>query len=174
MAHNYPKWPKNDARIYTLFPQFFFDWKSGSANFFAFRMYVEKLTKSHRKYCLDIFRLKSVFWQIWLWGAVSPGNCDLRGNSVESPGNERISRRQNGSSWLVEHLSWNQSDGGGILWEDFSPGIGWANTLPRTIGAKLMFRAVLLLFNYTLSGVLFEISPPPSSLSKQEHKFFKR
>ena len=23
MAHNYPKWPKNDARIYTLFPQFF-------------------------------------------------------------------------------------------------------------------------------------------------------
>ena len=23
MAQNYPKWPKNDARIYTLFPQFF-------------------------------------------------------------------------------------------------------------------------------------------------------
>ena len=22
MAHNYPKWPKNDARIYALFPQF--------------------------------------------------------------------------------------------------------------------------------------------------------
>ena len=25
MAQNYPKWPKNDARIYALFPQFFFD-----------------------------------------------------------------------------------------------------------------------------------------------------
>ena len=23
MAHNYPKWPKNDARIYAFFPQFF-------------------------------------------------------------------------------------------------------------------------------------------------------
>ena len=23
MAHNYPKWPKNDARIYALFPQIF-------------------------------------------------------------------------------------------------------------------------------------------------------
>ena len=23
MAHNYPKWPKNDTRIYALFPQFF-------------------------------------------------------------------------------------------------------------------------------------------------------
>ena len=39
MAQNYPKWPKNDARICALFPQFFFYWKSGSANFFAFRMY---------------------------------------------------------------------------------------------------------------------------------------
>ena len=34
-----PKWPKNDARIYALFLQFFFTEKSGSANFFAFRMY---------------------------------------------------------------------------------------------------------------------------------------
>ena len=24
MTQNYPKWPKNDARIYALFPQFFF------------------------------------------------------------------------------------------------------------------------------------------------------
>ena len=39
VTQNYPKWPKNDARIYALFPQFFFDWKSSSANFFAFRMY---------------------------------------------------------------------------------------------------------------------------------------
>ena len=46
MTQNDPKWPKNDpklpkydARIYALFPQFFFYWKSGSANFFAFRMY---------------------------------------------------------------------------------------------------------------------------------------
>ena len=23
MAQNYPKWPKNDARIYALYPQFF-------------------------------------------------------------------------------------------------------------------------------------------------------
>ena len=39
MAQNWSKWPKNDARIYALFPQFFFDWKGSSANFFAFRMY---------------------------------------------------------------------------------------------------------------------------------------
>ena len=28
MAQNYPKWPKNDARIYALFPQFFFTEKT--------------------------------------------------------------------------------------------------------------------------------------------------
>ena len=28
MAHNYPKWPKNDARIYVLFPQIFFTEKA--------------------------------------------------------------------------------------------------------------------------------------------------
>jgi hypothetical protein len=28
MAQNYPKWPKNDARIYALFPQFFFTEKA--------------------------------------------------------------------------------------------------------------------------------------------------
>ena len=28
MAHNYPKWPKNDARIYALFLQFFFTEKA--------------------------------------------------------------------------------------------------------------------------------------------------
>ena len=39
MAQNYPKWLKNDARIYALFPQFFLTEKSGSANFFANRMY---------------------------------------------------------------------------------------------------------------------------------------
>ena len=38
MDQNYPKWPKYDARIYTLFRNFSY-WKSGSANFFAFRMY---------------------------------------------------------------------------------------------------------------------------------------
>ena len=32
MTQKDPKWPKN-------FPQFFFDWKGGSANFFALRMY---------------------------------------------------------------------------------------------------------------------------------------
>ena len=28
MAHNYPKWPKNDAWIYALFPQFFLNEKA--------------------------------------------------------------------------------------------------------------------------------------------------
>ena len=28
MAQNYPKWPKNDARIYALFPQIFFTEKA--------------------------------------------------------------------------------------------------------------------------------------------------
>ena len=42
ITQNNSKWPKNDARIDALFPQFFFDWKGGSANFFAFRMYVCK------------------------------------------------------------------------------------------------------------------------------------
>ena len=35
-----PKWPKNVARIYALFRNFFL-LKSGSANFFAFKMYVQ-------------------------------------------------------------------------------------------------------------------------------------
>ena len=33
MAHNYPKWPKNDARFYALFPQFFFAEKAVSQTF---------------------------------------------------------------------------------------------------------------------------------------------
>ena len=33
MAHNYPKWPKNDARIYALFPQFFLTEKAVSQTF---------------------------------------------------------------------------------------------------------------------------------------------
>ena len=47
MAQKLPKitqnGPKNDAQIYALFPQFFFDWKGYPENFFAFRMYAKRV-----------------------------------------------------------------------------------------------------------------------------------
>ena len=54
MVHNYPKWPKHDARIYAPFPQFFY-WISSSANIFAFKMYAE-----NGKRGLFIARCKSI------------------------------------------------------------------------------------------------------------------
>ena len=45
MAQIYPKWPKNDARIYALFPQFFLTEKAIPQTFFAFRMYASDVWK---------------------------------------------------------------------------------------------------------------------------------
>ena len=59
MTQNYPKWPKNDARIYALFPQFFFfNWKGGSAKFFAFRMYANNGTNMQSEADMCILKIQ--------------------------------------------------------------------------------------------------------------------
>ena len=47
MAHNYPKWPENDARIYALFPQFFLTEKAVPQTFSLLECMVVPLPVQH-------------------------------------------------------------------------------------------------------------------------------
>ena len=81
---NDPKWPKNYAWIYALFPQFFFHWKSGSANIFALRMYGSSiqfwcvLFPVHSNACQIMINLVSSFsWPNICVCAVARTRCSL-------------------------------------------------------------------------------------------------
>ena len=80
-------WPKMAQKWPAFFPQFFFDWKGGSANFFAFRMYVSDMPTIPDIPSIQIrFPVKDFFLhklELTAWTAESEFKINSKKNSTK-------------------------------------------------------------------------------------------
>ena len=109
MAQNYPKWPKNDARFYALFPQFFLTEKAVPQTFWLLECMLLRLLKNP---CIGFSLSMEEHQNIWKLQELLLRDCvqGVRGDEGKHDGQQHHLPQQVPRSkqyWDEHHCLWS-------------------------------------------------------------------